>query len=229
MSFYFGITLESHTIMVSDRRRSYPDGRPPDDSSSKIWKIRDDFYLTAAGLLPFAESLVADCRQVLKTQPLDFAALKRDGVSWRDFFYKGYKDLDQRVITQATAEGWDPTIQREQITSLLFGGIDVQETPFFLAFNSRDGFEPQPIEGKFALAMLETIPDPHKIRNISEAIAERVRLLSKMPAVEALKKALEVLPEVVSLVRKEDDSVGPTCDVAIIAQSRSEVHTRGVP
>jgi len=124
MSFFAGLTLEKHCVLLSDRRRLILEDKPThDDSDPKIWKIREDLYVTGAGLLHFIDGyLKLVLPKVVKDSPLEMALLRAKLPEWQVEFSRIYKEMNQSVLSQMESEGLDVNEQKFQITSAMLGG-----------------------------------------------------------------------------------------------------------
>lgn len=235
MSFYFGITLESHSILVSDRRRHvYSESPTHEDGSPKIWRIRDDLFLTAAGLLFLAEGfLLKVLPQVVKDSPLDMNLLVPKLPEWSKVFDRKYKEMERNVIAQLESKGLDPAIQKEQVTSVLVGGVDGKGVPFLLGFYSFEEFKPHLQHGTFRRSVLPLFSEDGDVKKseqltkwVNNAVVKRLKLLAAMTKEsDRVKRAVKIMPEVVRLVAAKDRGVSPEYDLVVIGRTSCQTYS----
>lgn len=235
MSFYLGITLESHSILVPDRRRHvYSESPSHEDDSPKIWRIRDDLFLTAAGLLYLAEGFLLEALpQVVKDSPLDMNLLVPKLPEWAKVFDTKYKEMEHNVIAQLESKGLDPAIQKEQSTSVLLAGVDGKGVPFLLGFYSLEEFKPHLQHGTFRRSVLPLFSEDGDVKKseqltkwVNNAVVKRLTLLAAMTKEsDRVKRAVKIMPEVVRLVAAKGRGVSPEYDLVVIGRTSCQTYS----
>ena len=227
MSYYFGFTLEAHSILVSDQKRSeyHTDGTVRNFLQTKIWKIRDDLYVTGAGNLSFAEDCVLKAvPQVIKDKVLDLNDLAAGLGEWAEYFERNYRILEEnsRPINQLRDKHLDSALQDD--TCVMLAGIDQRGTPFLLDFHSLNNFKGDLSVGLFKARLLGLCPegvalkDAEQLQNrMTNAVKRRLETLANMKyELERIKRATKIMPEIIAMAAKEDNFVSREYDLVVV-------------
>jgi hypothetical protein len=226
MSYWFGLTIERYTILVSDRRRIYYERESlTDDSSPKIFKINDSIHITGAGLLPFVEDVAKDFREMFGLKRLSLQTLRNSYSGLKDKLLKKYWCYHNQILKQLKEKGLDASEQEQQCTSVVIGAVSEEGTPFLLVSSSVQSFRIREQCGpeKFVCMpplnpTLTNIINP--IRNLI-AIAGKALNKKGITISEIKNNATKLLPEVIHKAASEISSVSHNGDIAIIGHDNS--------
>lgn len=152
MSFWAGITLKRHVVMVADLRRVYPEKGGYEDGHSNLIRINDYTWLAAAGFFPLAGVVLEGFRQIFGEKKVDLAMLLETEADFRGALEAAYRKL--------AAEG-------AAAADLLLGGISSQEVPYLIPFSSATGYRLRIVREPFSTACV----------NFSEPLQAEVRQL----------------------------------------------------
>jgi hypothetical protein len=199
----------------------------------QTWRIRDDLFLTAAGLLFLVEGfLLKVLPQVVKDSPLDMDLLVPKLPEWAEVFDRKYKEMGRNVIGQLESKGLDPAIQKEQVTSVLLGGVDGRGVPFLLGFYSFEEFKPRLQHGTFRRSVLPLFSENGDVKKseqltkwVNNAVVKRLKLLAAMSKSDRVKRAVKIMPEVVRLVAAKDQGVSPEYDLVVIGRTSCQTYS----
>jgi hypothetical protein len=232
MSYCFGFTLQKHAILVSDKQRTeYREEGVRRILETKIWKLRDDLFIAAAGMLYFADDMAKRVLpQVVQDKQIRREALESYLSEWAEFFDRSHSELERHHIQQLCQFGHDPNVQREMDTLLLLAGRDADANPFLLGFHSKEHFKPAISWGSFKYHVPVSYPDERTtaedVRKFNETILQmfkrrHVRLFEMSDETARVKRALKIMPEIIAFVSQKNSAVSNQYDIAVVGPNGS--------
>jgi hypothetical protein len=232
MSYYFGFNLQNHAVLISDKKNTAygMDGEIVTSLEPKLWKVRDDLYMTAAGMIYLAKDVASRVLpQALGRSPLRRDLLEKALPEWTNFFDRNHKALEANFRKQLMEAGQNPDFT-SQDTGFLVGGVDVNGTRFLIDFHSMQGFKPNLFYKKFQACVPAFYPTG---MNEQEATAfnqklikettDRLRILLNVKREkDRVQRAVELMPEVIAWVASYDECVSKEYDMAVVGKDGAQ-------
>jgi len=237
MSYYFGVTLKSHSVLVSDLSRSEYVGEElrGRQLGTKVFKIRENLYLTGAGLLHFVDDmgLRAFPQVFQKTPGLRLEDVKESLKSISEWLDQNYGQLIQTMTKSIRDENIDAQMLLEQDTALLLGGVDENAHPFLVDFHSVENFRPRLMANKFTASIPALYPSGTTIEYV-ERLHKKMLVMVKdylkqlkeiQDSSQQLALAVKVLPGLIAIAAQEYAGVSREYEIVVVGSRNSDVYS----
>jgi hypothetical protein len=220
MTYYFGITLDEHAVLLCDRRVRIAEGAIAESrNQTKIWRVNDWTVVTGSGLMVFVEAWATmHFGGVFGETRIPLKKLRASLPGLQSALVGTYREVRARTNERLAEIGREP---ERQCTTITLGGYSDEGVPFLIACYSVEEFQPRVQEGSWRYMSLSFLADEQILCGWNEQQVREIwraaTMLRNLPSeAERIEVAEHILPPLIRRVSLQTDSVSPDSDLVTV-------------